>query len=76
MNDVPGFTYVYIHTGNNDDHSEGCILVGDGQVQNVTERGSVMSSVAAYSRLYEAILGALALEEISITVEDDDGHTQ
>lgn len=73
LRDVPDFKFVYIHTGNNDDHSEGCILVGDGQVQNVTERGQVSSSVAAYTRLYEAILGALALEEISITIEDDDG---
>lgn len=70
LQDVPDFKYVYIHTGNNDDHSEGCILVGDGQVQNVTERGSVQSSVAAYTRLYEAIIGALALEEIWITIED------
>ena len=71
LQDVPGFKYVYIHTGNNDDHSEGCILVGDGQVQNVTERGSVQSSVAAYTRLYDVILGALALEEIWITIEDE-----
>lgn len=70
LQDVPDFKYVYIHTGNNDDHSEGCILVGDGQVQNVTERGSVQSSVAAYTRLYEMIIGALALEEIWITIED------
>lgn len=70
LQDVPNFKYVYIHTGNNDDHSEGCILVGDGQVQNVTERGSVQSSVAAYTRLYEMIIGALALEEIWITIED------
>lgn len=71
LQDVPGFKYVYIHTGNNDDHSEGCILVGDGQVQNVTERGSVQSSVAAYTRLYEMVIGALALEEIWITIEDE-----
>ncbi len=72
LQDVPEFEYVYIHTGNNDDHSEGCILVGDGQIQNVTERGMVTTSVAAYTRLYEAIIGALALEEIWITIEDND----
>jgi hypothetical protein len=72
LRDIPDFQFVYIHTGNNDDHSEGCILVGDGQVQNVTERGSVQSSVAAYTRLYQAILRALALEEVWITIEDEE----
>lgn len=71
LQDVPGFTFIYIHTGNNDDHSEGCILVGDGQVQNVTERGQVMSSVAAYTRLYKEVVEALASEEVWITVEDE-----
>jgi len=71
LQDVPDFKYVYIHTGNNDDHSEGCILVGDGQIQNVTERGMVTTSVAAYTRLYEMIIGAFALEEVWITIEDE-----
>ncbi len=69
---VPGFTFIYIHTGNNDDHSEGCILTGDGQVQNVTERGQVTSSVAAYTRLYEVVTEALINEEVWITVEDEE----
>lgn len=71
LQDVPNFTFVYIHTGNIDDHSEGCILVGDGQVQNVTERGQVTGSVAAYTRLYRVIIEALASEEVWITVEDE-----
>ncbi|WP_455363607.1 DUF5675 family protein [[Eubacterium] cellulosolvens] len=72
LQDVPDFTFVYLHTGNTDDHSEGCILVGDGQVQNVTERGQVTSSVAAYRRLYEAIIDALSREEVWITIKDED----
>ncbi len=71
LQDVPNFKFVYIHTGNNDDHSEGCVLVGDGQIQNVTERGMVTTSVAAYTRLYEMIIGAFALEEVWITIEDE-----
>jgi len=68
---VPGFTFIYIHVGNKDDDSEGCLLVGDGQNSNVIERGQVTSSVVAYTRLYEHIVSALTLnEEVWITVED------
>ena len=72
LQDVPDFTFIYLHTGNNDDHSEGCILTGDGQVQNVTERGQVTSSVAAYTRLYEVITEELLQEEVWITIYEED----
>ena len=72
LQDVPNFTFVYLHTGNNDDHSEGCILTGDGQIQNVTERGQVTSSVAAYSRLYQRIVKAMQNEEVWINIEDEE----
>ncbi len=72
LQDVPGFRFIYLHVGNKDDDSEGCVLVGDGQVQNVTERGQVTSSVAAYRRLYETILGALSEDTVWITIEDEE----
>lgn len=70
LQDVPGFEYIYIHVGNNDDHSEGCLLVGDGQVSNVVERGQVTNSVTAYTRLYNKIVTALETEEVFIEIED------
>jgi hypothetical protein len=77
LQDVPGFTFIYMHVGNKDDDSEGCLLLGDGQMQNVTERGQVTSSVSAYRRIYEYIVERLDLieemaldEEVWITVED------
>ncbi len=71
LQDIPDFTFVYIHVGNKDDDTDGCLLVGDGQVSNVIERGQVSSSVAAYTRVYEKIATALeADEEVWITVED------
>ena len=79
LQDVPGFTFIYMHVGNKDDDSEGCILTGDGQTQNVTERGQVTSSVAAYTRLYEVIVEALlplppsqVAEEVWIKIFDED----
>lgn len=70
LQDVPGFTFIYIHVGNKDDDSEGCILVGDGQISNVVERGQVTSSVLAYKRLYEAIHAELKEYVVWITIED------
>ena len=71
LQDVPGFTYVYIHVGNTDDDSEGCLLVGDGQSTNVGDDGMVTHSVNAYRRLYQKILAALESgENVFITIED------
>jgi hypothetical protein len=71
LQDVPGFEYIYIHVGNKDDDSEGCLLVGDGQISNVIERGQVTNSVTAYRRLYESIVRSIVgLDEVWITIED------
>ncbi len=71
LQDVPDFKFVYMHVGNKDDDTDGCLLLGDGQVQNVTELGQVTSSVAAYRRMYELIASEIeAGEEVWITVED------
>jgi hypothetical protein len=70
LQDVPGFEYIYIHTGNNDDHSDGCLIVGDTQSQNITARGEVGGSVSAYRRLYKEILEAMASGDVFITIED------
>jgi len=63
LQDVPNFEWVYIHVGNKDDDTDGCLLVGDGQISNVTERGQVTNSVAAYRRLYESVAAALDRDE-------------
>lgn len=70
LQNVPGFEWIYIHVGNKDDDSEGCILVGDGQVSNVIERGQITSSVSAYKRLYNRIVKALEAEQVFIEIED------
>lgn len=71
LQDVPRFEWIYIHVGNKDDDSEGCLLVGDGQISNVVERGQVTGSVAAYRRLYGKIVDALSDgQDVWITIED------
>jgi Family of unknown function (DUF5675) len=69
LQDVPDFEWIYIHVGNKDDDSDGCLLVGDSQVGNITERGQVTASVAAYTRLYDMIVTALETEQVFIEVK-------
>ena len=37
VRDIPGFEYILIHTGNTDEHTSGCLLVGDTQTNNQTK---------------------------------------
>tara|TARA_B100001564_G_scaffold329282_1_gene313640 strand:+ start:1472 stop:1960 length:489 start_codon:yes stop_codon:yes gene_type:complete len=74
VRDVPGFDYILIHTGNTDEHTSGCLLLGDSQTNNqVKEDGFIGSSVQAYKRVYPQV--AKVLEEggtVSITYTDYD----
>ena len=74
VRDVPGFEYILIHTGNTDEHTAGCLLVGDSQQNNIIKAdGFVGSSTAAYKRIYPPIAAALeAGEEVTITYTDYD----
>lgn len=69
--DVPGFTDILIHSGNTDDHTAGCLLVGDVALQNVSQRGALEASAAAYRRIYPNIArAAAAAEGAFITLQD------
>lgn len=69
VRDVPGFEYILIHTGNTDEHTSGCLIVGNSS----DRKGFIGSSVGAYKRIYPAIAEALERgEEVTITYEDYD----
>ena len=56
IKDVPNFEYVLIHCGNTDDHSSGCLLVGDSQENNIIIKdGFIGKSRNAYKRIYPRI---------------------
>ncbi len=68
LQDVPGFEYILIHTGNTDEHTSGCLIVGDTQTDlDVTFNGMVGSSANAYKKLYPKVADALdAGEKVTI----------
>ena len=74
VQDVPGFEYILIHTGNTDEHTSGCLIVGDSQENNqLMKNGFIGKSVQAYKRIYTPIADALENgEEVTITYVDYD----
>jgi hypothetical protein len=71
LQDVPNFTWILIHCGNTDEHTDGCLLVGS---QAITEPGDMMitASGAAYRRFYPMVVDAAANDDLTITYVDND----
>jgi hypothetical protein len=71
--DVPNFTDILIHCGNTDNHTSGCLLVGDTQENNnIKKSGFIGKSTFAYFRIYKAISKAIMSgEHCSINITDD-----
>lgn len=73
IRNVPGFEYILLHCGNDDDDTSGCLLVGDTQTNNITSDGFVGSSINAYKRIYPDIARSIeAGEKVEITYTDFD----
>ena len=74
VRNVPGFEYILIHTGNTDEHTSGCLLLGDTQTNNQTKKGGFTgSSTQAYMRVYPPIAEILnSGGNVSITYTDYD----
>lgn len=53
LQDVPEFQYVYIHIGNDDDDTEGCLLVGNGYL--IRDKATLLDSTKAYEALYKKV---------------------
>ena len=72
VRDVPDFTNILIHCGNTDEHTSGCLLLGQTQTSNrASPDGFVGRSTEAYVHVYPVVADALeAGEEVTITYVD------
>jgi hypothetical protein len=68
LENVPGFVGVYIHIGNNDDNTDGCLLLGDSCDNNSIAPGTIAQSTNAFKRFYGQVFEALTKGEI-VTLE-------
>ncbi len=63
VQNVPNFRYILWHTGNTDEHTAGCLLLGDTSQQNINKEGFIGGSTSAYKRVYPIIANALVKGE-------------
>ena len=62
LQNVPNFQYILIHCGNTDEHTAGCILLGDSQENNVLLKdGFIGKSTQAYKRVIRELLKLLKI---------------
>ena len=64
LQDVPNFKYILIHTGNTDQHTAGCLLIGETQQDlDKGKDGFVGGSGDAYKKFYPKVRDALINKE-------------
>ena len=69
LQDVPNFTYILIHAGNTDEHTSGCLIVGETQQDlDISDDGFIGHSGKAYLKLYNKVAKELLLGK-SVTIE-------
>ena len=57
--DIPNFKGVYIHIGNYDENTDGCVLLGDAANNNTIGKGVISYSTNAYERFYKEVFPEL-----------------
>lgn len=68
ISNIPNFSYVYIHIGNNFGDTAGCLLVGDSYRYDDDGDYILLKSAKAYRRVYAMLVDAVAEGEGEIIV--------
>lgn len=72
LQDVPGFEWIYIHIGNFESQTSGCILIGEGCRAPARDRWAVTESKAGYERFYRLVMAAAMAGELEVEIIDRD----
>jgi hypothetical protein len=67
---VPNFSGIRIHTGNVNEDTEGCLLVGNVCRFHNDGESRIEDSTLAYSRIFPIITNALKTEQVFIEIDD------
>lgn len=67
IENIPNFKYVYIHIGNTDDDTLGCLLTGR-QAEIKKGEVTILNSTAAYKELYEKVIDKALSNELFIQI--------
>lgn len=73
LQDVPNYQYIYIHKGNTDEHTEGCILVANTcDLTPSSKDGFIGESTDCFEKVYKLIEPLLRLnkEKVFININD------
>lgn len=76
LKEVPGYSGVYIHIGNNHSNTEGCILIADG-IGAGSDELMITHSRLAYERFYLQLKKVLDMEgKVRIKIKDESWFTE
>jgi hypothetical protein len=67
---VPGYSGIRIHTGNVNEDTEGCLLIGNVCRFHNDGESRIDESTLAYNRIYPIITNALTTEQVFIEIDD------
>jgi len=74
--DVPGFEWILWHSGNTDENTAGCLLLGNSQESNLVKKdGFIGASRDAYKLVYPRVLSAIESGlDVEVEYIDYDGN--